>query len=79
MGSAAVWAAIAVVSSGYCCSFAAVAAMGSAADSDAAAAAKIATSYEPKRSCQQAAPFFCPAKQFKRAAIPSALLKILLF
>lgn len=57
MGSAAVWAAIAVVSSGYCCSFAAVAAMGSAADSDVAAAAKIATSYEPKRSCQQAAPF----------------------
>lgn len=57
MDSAAVWAAIAVVSSGYCCSFAAVAATGSAVDSDADADAKIATSYEPKRSCRQAAPF----------------------
>lgn len=70
MGSAAVWAAIAVVSSGYCCSFAAVAATDSAADSDVAA--KIATSYEAKRSCQQAAPFLS-GKTIQRAAIQSAL------
>ncbi len=72
MGSAAVWAAIAVVSSGYCCSFAAVAATGSAADSDVAVAAKIATSYESKGSCQQAAPFLF-GETIQRAAIQSAL------
>lgn len=60
MVSPVVWVAIAAVSSGSCCSFPAVAVMEhSVADSDVAA--KIATSYNPKRSCQTTAPlsFFC--------------------